>query len=238
MSLIHFIDKKFYSDYSEHWDDTLFREIILMHLKEEFSIIDVGAGSGSLPQMNFRGMCQKVCGIDPDPNIQTNLFLDETIVSTAENIPYTDNTFDLAFSANVWEHLLQPSEVLKEVHRVLKPGGIYLSKTPNMRHYMPIIAKVTPKWFHVYFNKLRGRTEQDTFETLYRINTTRKIKKYAERAGFHTLYLKQFEGRPEYLRFFFITYFFGLLYERIVNSSIFFKEMRIVHIVVLKKPEL
>jgi len=41
-----------------------------------------------------------------------------------EKLPYTDNTFDLAYSFAAFEHFRKPHEAAKELFRVTKPGGI------------------------------------------------------------------------------------------------------------------
>jgi SAM-dependent methyltransferase len=42
-----------------------------------------------------------------------------------------DNTFDRVFSFQVIEHIENDNLFLKEIHRVLKPGGVALLTTPN-----------------------------------------------------------------------------------------------------------
>jgi SAM-dependent methyltransferase len=44
----------------------------------------------------------------------------------ATTLPAADDTFDHIFSWSAFEHILQPLPVLKEVHRVLKPGGFLM----------------------------------------------------------------------------------------------------------------
>ncbi|MEM9944207.1 MAG: hypothetical protein AAF939_21810, partial [Planctomycetota bacterium] len=105
----------------------------------------------------------------------------------------------------------------KEIKRVLKDGGVFLAKTPNKYHYMPIIARCTPTGFHKFYNKLRGRDYEDTFPTFYRANTRRQYKKLVKENEMELVSTKFFAGRPEYLRIFFPTYIVGILYERTVN---------------------
>lgn len=50
----------------------------------------------------------------------------------AINVPYPDDYFDYVFSSNAFEHIQQLNEVLNEIHRVLKKGGIVYS------HFGPI----------------------------------------------------------------------------------------------------
>lgn len=45
--------------------------------------------------------------------------------------PFTDNTFDLIEASHVLEHLDKPFAVMKELHRLLKPGGKLIVKVPH-----------------------------------------------------------------------------------------------------------
>ena len=94
--------------------------------------------------------------------------IDHYSISNIESLPYEDN-FDLVFSDNVMEHIENPDQIFSEVHRVLKPGGIFIFKTPNKFHYMPIIAMITPHSFLRWINAKRGRDETDTFPTRYNV---------------------------------------------------------------------
>ena len=151
---------------------------------------------------------------------------------------YDDAMFDLVFADNVMEHIDDPSAVLREVRRVLKPGGRFLFKTPNRTHYMPIIAQLTPHWFHGMVNRARGRAEIDTFPTRYRANTLRAISRVARESGLEVLAVERIEGRPEYLRMVWPTYLLGIAYERTVNSFSVFAPLRILLIAELRKPQL
>lgn len=101
---------------------------------------------------------------------------------------------------------------------------------------MPIISRLTPTCFHKFYNKLRGRKTIDTFPVAYRLNSSVATKKYAKEAGFSLMQIQLIEGRPEYLRLTTITYLFGFLYERIVNSTALFRPFRCVMIAELRKP--
>jgi SAM-dependent methyltransferase len=152
-------------------------------------------------------------------------------------IPFPDSEFDLVFSDNVMEHLENPESVFAEVFRVLKPGGIFMAKTPNRKHYMPMISSITPKQFHVFYNGLRGRDESDTFPTYYRCNSAAKVRSLSAETGFLVQSIDLVESRPEYLRLTSITYIFGLLYERIVNYVELLAGLRCVLIFSLQKPD-
>lgn len=48
-----------------------------------------------------------------------------------ENLPASDNTFDVVFSSNVLEHVINIDKVLSETYRVLKSGGIAIHLVPS-----------------------------------------------------------------------------------------------------------
>ena len=119
---------------------------------------------------------------------------------------------------------------------MLKPGGVFLFKTPNRRHYMPTIARMTPHWFHAYMNRLRGRAEVDTFPTRYRANSLSDVTRLAAGSGLVLERIERVEGRPEYLRMTWPTYVVGVAYERLVNSTEIFAPIRILLVGSLRKP--
>lgn len=231
-----FIDKVFYREYCENWDDMIFRRKICATVPEGSCVLDLGAGAGIVAEMNFKGYFQKISGIDLDPRVVYNPYIDEGKIADCGAIPYSDASFDAVYADNVVEHLVQPDLVFSEVFRVLKPGGVFLFKTPNRFHYMPLIARFTPVAFHKFVNKIRGRAAEDTFPTLYRANCSSDVFRISKGAGFDGVSIDLIEGRPEYLRMFFLTYIVGLFYERFVNSLSAFSSLRILMIVTLTKP--
>ena len=228
MSFSATIDRLFYPDYSDNWDNTLFRQRIQVCLTSEATILDLGAGAGRVPQMNFRGLCQQVCGLDAEESVLKNRYLDSAKVGSAESIPWPDATFDLVFSANVLEHLENPRAVFNEVLRVLKPGGAFLIKTPNRLHYVAVLSTLLPHRIHVAVNNWRGRAESDTFPTYYRANSQRALKELGR--SFHSVCVEPIEGRPEYARqgVLAILYPLALLWERAVNRFEFLSRFRVI----------
>jgi SAM-dependent methyltransferase len=215
--LVRRLDRALYPEHSDRWDDALFRRRVLERLDLTWHLLDLGAGAGSVPEMDFRQHAGRVFGLDPDPRVRDNPYLDEARVGHGEAIPFPDASFDMVIADNVLEHLETPEAVFCEVARVLRPGGLFLVKTPNRRHYVPLAARLTPHRFHRAFNRLRGRAADDTFPTRYRANTPRRLRRCAAVSGLEVRRLEQVEGRPEYLRPWAATYLAGCLYERVVN---------------------
>ncbi|MFT4538010.1 MAG: SAM-dependent methyltransferase [Planctomycetota bacterium] len=220
-ALTQLLDEKVYGEFEGNWDDDILRSTILDAMEPDFHCCDYGAGRGYVQQLDFRGNAKFIAGVDPDTEIEKNPFLDEFRVLDLDTglIDYPDSSFDLVYSDNVLEHVDEPDKTFAEVRRVLKPGGQFIAKTTNAFHYMPLIARFTPQWFHTFYNKLRGRPKGDTFPTRYRVNSARRVHSFAAKHGFEVDRIRRIEGRPEYLRIFFLSYLVGALYEKIVNST-------------------
>ena len=53
-----------------------------------------------------------------------------------EKMPYGDNAFGAVTAWGIVEHMENPFHFTREVHRVLKPDGIYIMAVPNVFHIM------------------------------------------------------------------------------------------------------
>lgn len=218
MTVRDFLDRSLYSAYEDLWDVKLFRNEVISSLRPGVRVLDVGAGRGALKELSFRGMGAEIWGVDVDPAVLTNPNLDKAFVTSASALTGVENqSIDVVISCNVLEHVSDPKALLGEIRRVLKPGGVFLAKTPNKFHYMPLVASLTPIWFHRLYNRWRGREEVDTFPTRYLLNSRRAVARMAESVGLEVDRLWTVEGRPEYLRLTPPTYLIGWIYERLVN---------------------
>lgn len=98
-------------------------------------LLDVGCGTGFIIDM-AKSMFDELHGIDV-----TQAMLDRVDLSSgnitlhnapAENLPFEDGYFDLVTSYAFIHHVYNYEDVLKEVYRVLRPGGVvYIDLEPN-----------------------------------------------------------------------------------------------------------
>jgi SAM-dependent methyltransferase len=80
----------------------------------------------------------------------------------AHPLPFRDGTVSALYSHHVLEHLEDPSYHLREVHRVLKPGGIFRIGGPNGDAAIRKFAEGDAAWFPEYPDNrksLGGRLE-------------------------------------------------------------------------------
>jgi SAM-dependent methyltransferase len=196
--------------------------------------LDFGAGAGEENPYSLKGNVRKVIGVDPDPRVGTNPLLHAGLVSSGENLPFRESTFDAAFSIYVLEHIEKPPVIVSELRRVLKPGGLFLALTPSRFHYVSLIASCTPTSFHKWINKKRGRKEVDTFPTQYKLNSYRQLQAEFGKGGFDLVGFDSFEVQPNYLMFSSLTFLLGAAYERVVNRCEWLSSLRVNFICVLR----
>jgi ubiquinone/menaquinone biosynthesis C-methylase UbiE len=107
------------------------------------SILDLGCGAGIMVKAaRAKGYQFHGCGIglrdahdSADPELMQQGVLRE-IKLNPYTLPFDDRTFDVVISDQVFEHVMDYPTTLREIHRVLKPGGAFLHIFPA--RYMPI----------------------------------------------------------------------------------------------------
>ena len=96
--------------------------------------LDIGAGSGdllALLRQTWPAMQAEAC----DYHIERFALKDVPITQLDLNthpLPYPDASFDLVTCSEVLEHVENYRAVLREIRRVLKPGGLMVVTTPNV----------------------------------------------------------------------------------------------------------
>ncbi len=98
------------------------------------TILDVGCGTGIYAKILKRGGA-KVCGIDISPKMidiaKKEVKGVDFQVGSAYNLPYKAESFDVAISPLVLEHLSHPKKAFREVYRVLKRHGTFIFSIGN-----------------------------------------------------------------------------------------------------------
>jgi ubiquinone/menaquinone biosynthesis C-methylase UbiE len=66
----------------------------------------------------------------------------ELRVANAEALPYADNTFDHVYGHGVIQYTADPAQLIRECHRVLKPGGTGIFMVYNRVSWLNALSKV------------------------------------------------------------------------------------------------
>lgn len=97
--------------------------------------LEIGCGDGMVCSVLSSDHKIKSCGMDIDDEMfdaRAKKNDVEFITGDAKNINKPDNHYDLIFSYNSFEHIVDPEGVLLEALRLLKPGGfMFLSFNPQ-----------------------------------------------------------------------------------------------------------
>jgi SAM-dependent methyltransferase len=215
VATIRQLDRRFYPDpVDEH---VRFDQMIRDHLTPGAAVLDAGAGRGEMFPYDHRARVSRMAGVDLDPAVLENPNLSEAAIADLSDLPYGDAEFDLVFSKFVFEHLDRPTTVMRELRRVLKPGGHLLVHTPGRWHYVTLTAALTPTRVHAWYRSKLGWDRGGTFATKYRANDAPTIERLAERTGFAVRSLELLETKPIYLALHPLAYRAGIAYERLVN---------------------
>lgn len=106
----------------------------------------------------------------------------------SEAVPFAAESFDLVLFSELFEHLrIDPIFTLGEAHRVLRPGGLLLLSTPNLRSFRGLRNLLVRNLGHASSGGVYEQYEK--LRTLghmghVREYTTREVVEFLERIGF------------------------------------------------------
>jgi SAM-dependent methyltransferase len=205
------------------WRDgtTEFHELCRAHTAPGARILEVGAGPTN-PTSAFLSSLGELHGLDVSDEARDNVHLRTVAIVRNNKYPHPNEAFDVVVSNYVVEHVTDPATHLSEIYRVLRPGGRYVFRTPNLLHYVALASWLTPHRVHVLLaNPLRNMPSDshDPWPTAYAMNTPTAVRRHTGRAGFEIAQLDLVEKEPSYGKYakpLFLTF---MAYERLVNAS-------------------
>jgi SAM-dependent methyltransferase len=115
-------------------------QIVLPLLEPGVRIADIGAGEGFFSQLLGEQVKSKL-GLEPAEVITACDIFPEYFrypevsclkISPDGRLPYDDESIDIACSLEVIEHVEDQFAFTRELHRILRPGGLAIISTPNV----------------------------------------------------------------------------------------------------------
>ncbi|WP_026423929.1 class I SAM-dependent methyltransferase [Actinokineospora inagensis] len=103
-------------------------DLLGAHLPGGSTVVDLGAGGGEV--------CALIADRGLNPIAADVVALDTGFpglrLDVGEVLPFRDGALDGIFAGEIIEHVYDPALLLRECHRVLRPGGVLVLTTPNL----------------------------------------------------------------------------------------------------------
>jgi SAM-dependent methyltransferase len=181
----------------------LFAALVRQHLRPDSRLLDLGCGRGGLVEQLDHPLPNTV-GIDPDwLSLREHRLAIPRACALSHRLPLKDDCLDLVFASWVLEHLERPADDLREIARVLQPGGVFVFITPNKRHPLVGLNRLAGRFSSLQdwlVSRLYDRPPADTFPVYYRANDTADLTRLAQDSGLTLGHLQPVPD-PTYLAF-------------------------------------
>ena len=119
--------------YDQKWsfyvDSTTRETLARLRMGPEDRVLDIGCGTGELLcRLAARYPRSHLAGLDPVPEmleVARSKVSDavELRVGWANELPWPDGSFDMVVSCNMFHYITHPVAAIREMERVLRPGG-------------------------------------------------------------------------------------------------------------------
>lgn len=188
--------------YPRH-DKDLWPNLLESAVKDDSIILEIGSGSGQGKQNKSYPRAQLIAGVDPDPRIQNNPFLDEAHTADFADFhePEYIERFDLIYSRMTLEHVSNASDFVKNISKYLAPGGKSIHLTTSKYYVTSLINDYVPFKMKAWLikNLGSGNDAENIFDAYYRLNDKKTLDSYASEYGL-TVTCSFVEAPPGYVR--------------------------------------
>jgi ubiquinone/menaquinone biosynthesis C-methylase UbiE len=127
-------------------------ERVRHYLKQSDTALEIGCGTGttalklapSLARIVASDISSEMIAIAREKAEAQGCGNAEFAVATPDAAPWPDQSFDVVLAFNLLHLVAAREAALRSVHRLLKPGGLFISKTPCLKEMNPLIRLAVP----------------------------------------------------------------------------------------------
>lgn len=167
-------------------------------------VLDLGAGFGALA-LYYAHLGAQVVAVDPnDRRMQVAVEIAalrgldvRAVAAQAQDLPFADESFDLVLANNSLCYIVDPRQhaaALREIRRVLRPGGWFVARNPNRLHPrdqftgLPLLPLLSPQMAR----RVTGALHRHRSEV--RLQTPGGAVRELQRAGFTQAHWRPLPG--------------------------------------------
>ncbi len=138
------------------------------------NVLDIGSNRGIFVHWALEHYPKiKIDAIEPQESVVQSYMDNENVslrIARFEDRKLNDSTYDFAYCVHTLEHALSASQMLREVYKSLKVGGIFFLAVPQTLLFHEDIVEeifIDPHTFHFDLSILANFATQLGFKTLY-----------------------------------------------------------------------
>ena len=189
------------------------------------TVLDLGAGRRSAYAGYIEpGSGVRLVAVDISPEeLAANTDVSETrVADVSKDLPFDDGSVDLVLSRALLEHVDGVPQAVRNMRRVLKPGGQAIHLVPCRYSLFGTAARALPlrpslTLLHALDPDTKGKVE---FPTVYDHCYPSALRQVFREAGFREVDLTICWGQPGYFEFFLPVFLLTSLYERFVERRV------------------
>jgi SAM-dependent methyltransferase len=138
-----------------------------LELSETASILDIGSSTGTNLRLLSELGYTNVKGLDPSPvarDFCAQKGLAEVMPGDVRKIPFPVDSVDLVLATDIIEHVEEDDIAIKEIYRIIKPGGYILCTVPAFQSLWGIQDDVSQHKRRYKKNGLNALVQSAGFE--------------------------------------------------------------------------
>ncbi len=165
---------------AEEFSSSTEESMVKLGIKSDMKVVDIGCGTGSVSFMisPMVGELGRVVGVDSnqyaidycnDVARSNGILNTKFIISDATRLNFEPNSFDIAYSRFLFQHIKEANEALREMVRITKPGGVVMVEDCDLFTWLvyPKNESVSKLWHWYESIQLDRGTDPEIGRKLY-----------------------------------------------------------------------